>query len=522
MPGATFISSPTWLSRAPIPVRRRIRELDHHEVSMRSLRFVAPCLLALFLLPSSVVHAQVTPTHPGLVYATVGGTPLHLDLYLPAVGSGPFPTVVWIHGGGWSGGTYTTVPADAPALLARGIAVASVEYRLTSQAGQFGSEPVTFPAQIEDVKGAVRWLRAHASTYGLDPARMGSHGASAGAHLSALLATSGGASAIEGTVGGNPGFSSAVQAAADVFGPTALLYMDLDVTTPPGSTIVHDDPSSPESHLIGFDGPGEGIGVLRANISNPSAPFPFFASLVTQADPIHWVDTNDPPMFIAHGTADSTVPMNQSRRLADALRAAGVPVTFHAHIGGVHGNVGGNGTVQAIADFFAQEFFGPLAPQTTCSADGTAIACPCGNSGYAGHGCANSQALSIGAVLAAGGSTAPDSLTLHVLGMPPVASCVIFQGSASVATPAFLNDGVRCAGGTVLRLATKFAQAGSAQFPAAGDPTIPARAAAMGSPIPSGASRVYQVYYRDTVLGFCPPPNGGAANLSNGVVVTWP
>src|SRR5678815_2971162 len=167
----------------------------------RGLSFVA-------LMTGSCAQGQ---TYPNLTYATVGGTPLLLDLYLPATGSGPFPVVVWIHGGGWSGGGRFPAGFSGP-LTAAGFAVASVEYRLTSQAGQYGAEPVIFPAQIHDVKGAVRWLRAHAATYNLDPTRFGCWGTSAGGHLSALLATSSGVAALEGTVGGNAGFSSAGQA----------------------------------------------------------------------------------------------------------------------------------------------------------------------------------------------------------------------------------------------------------------------------------------------------------------------
>ena len=147
------------------------------------------------------------PTFPDLAYATLGGRPLQLDLYIPATGSGPYPLVIWIHGGGWSGGDKALGPgASALKLLPRGIAVASINYRLTSQAGQWGSFPVIFPAQINDVKGAVRWLRANAGTYNLDASRFGSWGSSAGGHLSALIGTSGGVAALEGNVGGNLAF----------------------------------------------------------------------------------------------------------------------------------------------------------------------------------------------------------------------------------------------------------------------------------------------------------------------------
>ncbi len=127
------------------------------------------------------------------------------------------------------------------------IAVASVDYRLTSQAGLYGAFPVTFPAQIEDVKGAIRFLRANAGTYGLDPTRFGAWGSSAGGHLAALVGTSGGVAALEGTTGGNLAFSSSVQAVCGWFGPIDVLQMNPDVTTPPGSGIDHDATTSPES-----------------------------------------------------------------------------------------------------------------------------------------------------------------------------------------------------------------------------------------------------------------------------------
>ena len=281
-------------------------------------------------------RAQIQPTHSDLVYATLGGTPLRLDLYIPNAAPQPYPVVIWIHGGGLSGGS--KFPAgNAGLLMQHGFAVASLDYRLTSQAGQYGANAVTFPAQIHDVKGAIRWLRANAGTYHLDPARFGAWGGSAGGHLAALAGTSGGVAAIEGNIGGNLAFSSAIQAVADHFGPTDLLNMQLDVTTPPGSAFDHDSPGSPESHLIGFDQPSQGIGVLRANQSNPNPPYPAFMTLITQANPITWVDANDPPFTIAHGTADNVVPQNQSTRMANALQAVGVPYDYTPVVGAGHG-----------------------------------------------------------------------------------------------------------------------------------------------------------------------------------------
>jgi acetyl esterase/lipase len=277
--------------------------------------------------------------------------------------------VVWIHGGGWSGGSRFPAGFSGP-LTAAGFAVASVDYRLTSQAGQFGAEPVTFPAQIHDVKGAVRWLRANAASYNLDPARFGCWGSSAGGHLSALLGTSGGVAALEGTVGGNAGFSSAVQACADYFGPTDLLNMNPDVITPPGSVLDHDAPGSPESRLIGFDDPGQGIGVLRANQSNPAPPYPAYVTLVTQANPITWVDAGDPPFFVAHGELDATVPQKTSVRLKEALSAAGVANQYWVVPNNGHGFGGAAGaaTGNAVVRFFGQRLRGlpPPGPVAGC------------------------------------------------------------------------------------------------------------------------------------------------------------
>jgi acetyl esterase/lipase len=281
--------------------------------------------------------AQTVPTFPDLVYAEVGGQPLRLDLYLPPDGSEPRPLLVWIHGGGWSGGSRFPAPGFATQLRNRGIAVASVSYRLTSQAAQWGGESVVFPAQIHDVKAAIRWLRARAAQYRIDPNRVAVWGSSAGGHLAALVGTSGNDPELEGNVGTEPGQSSAVQAAVDYYGPIDLLQMNPDVTTPPGSVLDHDAPNSPESRLIGFDQPGQGIGVLRANFDNPAAPFPQLALRVTEVDPQTWADVDDPPFMIVHGTADQSVPFAQSVRLRDTLLALGHVPEFVTVEGAGHG-----------------------------------------------------------------------------------------------------------------------------------------------------------------------------------------
>ncbi|MFN7550100.1 MAG: prolyl oligopeptidase family serine peptidase [Pseudomonadota bacterium] len=327
---------------------RTVRDLGLAHASLppgaaqwRRLGRPGPALRAVLLLVGVALAgagvAQSAPTHRDVTYATVGGRALQLDLYLPAVRTSPRPTLIWVHGGGWQSGSRSPPPAFATALVDRGIAVASISYRLTSQAGGFGSEGVTFPAQIHDVRAAIRFLRATAATYALDPARFGAWGSSAGGHLVALAGTSGNDPALEGTIGGNLRHSSRLQAVVDYYGPTDLLNMGLDEAPAPGRPARHDLPTSPESLLVGFSAADEGLGVLRANEANPLAPYPVWRTLAVQANPITWVDAVDPPFFIAHGTADGTVPPRQSERLRDALRAAGASPVHVAIDGAGHG-----------------------------------------------------------------------------------------------------------------------------------------------------------------------------------------
>ncbi|MBK7876843.1 MAG: alpha/beta hydrolase [Planctomycetes bacterium] len=472
------------------------------------------------VLLAVLASAQTVPTHPNLAYANLGGTDLELDLYLPTSGSGPFPVVLWLHGGGWSGGSRFPLPEEAAQLVELGIAVASVDYRLTRDDVLYPGFPVTFPAQIHDVKGAVRWLRAHATQYGLDPARFGAFGRSAGGHLAALLATSGGVSALEGTTGGNASSSSAVQAAADWFGPTDVLQLDPDFTDPPGQLAWYDPPGSAASHLIGFDQPNEGVGVLRLHVDDPNAPYPYYLALARAANPATWADVNDPPLLVAHGSEDTTVPMHQSERLVAALDAAHAPVTWVRALGYGHDLDGAHALTVAL--FFRQRFFGACEVESTCAAHTPSNVCPCGNVGGVGHGCANSLPWSDGASLVAGGAEA-SSLTLQALGVPSTAGCIVLQGDATT-TPLAWGDGQRCLGGTLVRIAYVQAQAGAARFPepALGDPPIQVRSAQRGAPIPPGATRHYQVHYRNSATAFCPAPAGGTFNATNAVRVVWP
>ncbi len=256
-------------------------------------------------------------------YAEVNGMPLELDFRRQAAGEAA-PLIIWIHGGGWAGGS-----RSFPGILNRfhddGYAVATISYRLTSQSALWNGAPVTWPAQAHDCKAAVRWLRANAESLNVDPDLFVSWGSSAGGHLSAVLGTSNGHPFLEGDVGDELPISSDVQLAVDYFGPSDLLFMNLDVTDPPGSMIDHDDIRSPESRLLGADVHGFSVGDIRAHLGDPNDPWPGLVQLARTAAParlaIH--EPSNVPMFIAHGQQDTSVPHDQSVRLLDALTAAG-------------------------------------------------------------------------------------------------------------------------------------------------------------------------------------------------------
>ncbi len=285
---------------------------------MSTSRFPRPLLTALALLCPTVASAQ---TLVDVEYKTVSGVPLHLDLYLPSAPTGPTPLVLWIHGGAWMRGSKALDVGMIQGLLDAKIAVASVDYRLTSQGAVFGAENVVFPAQIDDVQDAILFLRANATNYGLDPRRFGTWGISSGGHLAALAGTMGDANDARG--------DTSVQAIGDGFGPTDFFSMDVDAAAFGCSTfLVHDDPNSPESILVGFDGPGEGIGVLRDSPNLPEY------QLVVAANPMTFLDPSDPPLYAVHGNADCVVSVGQSVRLVDAYLAAGLDARLATHGGG--------------------------------------------------------------------------------------------------------------------------------------------------------------------------------------------
>lgn len=216
-----------------------------------------------------------------------------LDLFLPEKGAGPFPVVVHLHGGGFMFGD----KADGqltPVLSAlnRGFAVASLNYRLSGEA--------RFPAQIQDVKAGLRWLRAHATEFRLDPTRIAVWGGSAGGHLAALAGTSGGVAALEDLSLGCADQSSRVQAVVDWFGPIDFLSMDEQFRATGVGRADHGEAQSPESRLL-----GQKVSLVpeKAKAANPAT----------------YISSDDPPFFIQHGAKDPMVPTQQSIQFAAAL-----------------------------------------------------------------------------------------------------------------------------------------------------------------------------------------------------------
>jgi acetyl esterase/lipase len=197
----------------------------------------------------------------------------------------PMPAVIYIHGGGWAGGSKEAGTRQTIALALGGYFSVTINYRLSDEA--------IYPAAVHDCKAAIRFLRANAERLGIDPDRIGVWGHSAGGHLSALMATSGDAEAVEGKVG-TTGVSSRVQCAVDLSGPVEL----------------------------NFDGPG---GVVAKWIGGPLNEH---ADAVKQASPLTYIDPNDPPVLIVHGLQDDVVNVRHAVKFEKALKDAGVHAEY--------------------------------------------------------------------------------------------------------------------------------------------------------------------------------------------------
>jgi acetyl esterase/lipase len=235
-----------------------------------------------------------------------------VDVYLPAA-TGPFPTVIWIHGGGWLSGNRKDIE-EASFVLCAGFALASIDYRFSTEAA--------FPARTHDVKAAIRYLRANAETLELDPDHFVLFGSSAGGQIASMAGASDGVAALEDLSFGNETTPSRVSAVVDWYGPTEFASMDAALLAQgcPEALANHSEPNSPESQLLG------------CTVGEPAC-----ADEVASASPVSYVGADDPPFLIMHGTTDCAVPAQQSLYLAAALGESSVCASYQSVVGAGHG-----------------------------------------------------------------------------------------------------------------------------------------------------------------------------------------
>jgi acetyl esterase/lipase len=278
-----------------------------------SLSLLTLAFAGLAWLASSCTGAVPPPgveLETGIVFGKGGTRELTLDLTRPKQHQTNMPAVVFIHGGGWVGGDKASFHPFMFHLSQGGVVCVTAAYRLAPHD--------RFPAQLEDVKCAVRWLRANAEKYGVDPARIAAFGGSAGAHLAALLGATTGQPQWEGQ-GGHAEHSSAVAAVVGLAGPYDL-------------ALAHRDSSR--------QNPREGAavrGMLEAFLGGTPQKVP---KQYRDASPVSHVKHDTPPMMLVHGTADTLVPIAQSEVFAETLRAAGVEVELLHLEGGTHSDFG--------------------------------------------------------------------------------------------------------------------------------------------------------------------------------------
>jgi len=250
-----------------------------------------------------VLSAATNTALKELTFATVDGTDLKLDLMLPKAGAAPAGLIVWVHGGAWRGGSRKG--CDLKGMVEQGWAVASLDYRLSTVA--------RFPAQIYDIKAAIRFLRAHAKDYGYSPTRFVVAGSSAGGHLAALVGVTNGDGLLEGNEGDFPHESSKVQAMVVLYGASNLTTI-LKQSTPHGLEM-----RKPALDLF-LGGQPEAV-----------------PELARQASPVFQVDPSDPPLLLMHGDQDPQMPSNQAHELQGAYEKLNLPVVFKVMHGSGHG-----------------------------------------------------------------------------------------------------------------------------------------------------------------------------------------
>ncbi len=266
-----------------------------------SLRPLAILLLGLSLTASNAAELAIPDNvtfERDITYAEAGGARMQLNLARPKNTSGPLPAVLCIHGGGFRAGSREGYNKLCLTLAQRGFVAATISYRL--------APTHQFPAAVHDTKAAVRWLRANAAKYGINPDRIGVTGGSAGGHLAQFLGVKAGVKEFEGL--DNPGFSSAVTCVVNVYGPS-------DFTKSYGKSV--------DAHVVLPMWLGGDVETARAKH--------------IQSSPLNWVNPNASPTLIIHGTEDKYVAYEQAIWMRDRLTACGVPVELLTLEGAGHG-----------------------------------------------------------------------------------------------------------------------------------------------------------------------------------------
>ena len=258
-------------------------------------------LLASYFFSPIESAAQATIDTKNIVYAEAGNRKLLLDIYMPPSEKSPF-LIVWVHGGAWHSGTKESPPLE---LLSVGYAIASIDFRVSTEAH--------FPAQVHDIKAAIRFLRGNANKYGYRQDKIIIWGSSSGGHLAALVVTTNSDSYMEGNEGNYLKESSSVQGIIDFYGPTNFLTI-LNQSTP---------------HGINVRAPA--LAILLGK------PVEQAEDLAKKASPVYQVDPSDPPILIVHGEQDIQVPINQSLELMSVYKKNSLPVQFEVIPGAGHG-----------------------------------------------------------------------------------------------------------------------------------------------------------------------------------------
>lgn len=263
----------------------------------------------------------ITTKFTNVAYATTSSAQV-MDIFLPNTGTGPFPLIISIHGGAFKSGDKAD-GQEAPMIgtataggIASGYAVASINYRLSAAA--------VFPAAINDVKAAIRFLRANSAKYKLDPNKFAAWGGSSGGNLSSLAAVSGGVATLADESLGNAGVSDAIQASVDWFGPIYFSTMDSEFAALGQTPVVGETSSAGSAESVYL---GQPVGTAEAE------------PLVIAASPQTYISADDPPFFIQHGTADRNIPITQSINFSNKLSAAlgAGKVTYETLEGAGHG-----------------------------------------------------------------------------------------------------------------------------------------------------------------------------------------